>query len=97
MTRALFALTALIPVLVACEDSEIAIQASCHNYCDQRSDCDGDVDYDSCVSECEADINDCQADEVSATLDDMDACADKACDEMGACEIGAELQCHFGI
>ncbi len=76
---------------------EQQIASTCASYCAQAAECDGDVEQDSCVEECEEALDDCDEDNVEPTLDDLDDCAEETCDDFGACTLGAAAECYFGI
>lgn len=91
------ALSLTLAGLSACADSDVRIAATCYNYCQTQASCDGDVNAEECEADCKASLGDCQADEVAATLDELDACADDTCDDQGVCSLEADAQCYFGI
>ncbi len=76
---------------------EIQIEGSCSDYCEKAAECDSNVDADSCQSDCESTVTDCQADEQDETLNVLDECAENACNEFAGCTIDAGLQCAFGV
>ena len=78
-------------------DNAADIQSTCEDYCAKAHTCDDSKTVEQCVADCKADLGDCMADEQSQVLDDLDACADKACNDFTGCTIGAGLQCTFGI
>lgn len=73
------------------------VLATCKTYCEKAAVCDGDVTEAGCTADCQDKLGDCMADEQSQTLDDLDTCSARACDEFTTCTIGAGLQCVFGI
>ncbi len=73
------------------------VMTTCKKYCDQAQVCDGDVEAGECLVKCQDRLGDCMADEQSQTLDDLETCSLKACDDFKGCTIGAGLQCVFGI
>lgn len=77
--------------------SDIRISSACNDYCSQAQDCDDEVDYDDCVSDCESSMMDCMADEQEQAVEELEGCAEESCDDFGVCTIGAGLQCTFGI
>lgn len=77
--------------------SDARVGRTCESYCSTVAACDDDVDEDDCVSRCENTMEDCMADEQEHALDDLDSCAEESCDDVGACRIGAGLQCTFGL
>lgn len=76
---------------------EARLDGNCRAYCDQLATCDGDLDEDACVADCQETGRNCQADELEAVVDDLDTCADETCDEIGACGVGVLLQCYLGV
>jgi hypothetical protein len=77
--------------------SAAKLNATCQSYCDQAKVCDADVAVDTCVSDCKDKLGNCMVDEQSEAVDDLDVCADKACDDFTGCTIGAGLKCTFGL
>jgi hypothetical protein len=73
------------------------INASCQAYCDKARVCDDEVVISQCVADCKDRLGDCMADEQQQTVDDLNTCADDACDDFRLCTAGAGLQCRFGL
>ena len=100
MNKPLIALFAALSA-IACDGGSALnpdpVERSCTNYCEQRNMCDDEVDVDSCTADCMDSVGDCQADEQDQALDELDECAEESCDDIGACTVGAALECYFGI
>lgn len=93
---------AIVMLATGCEKAdeelqELEVERACSSYCELQATCDGDVDADSCAADCEDTVFDCPSEEIDAVVDDLDSCGEGTCDELGECEIGANLECYFGI
>ena len=73
------------------------VERTCTNYCDHRAECNDDVDVDACIDDCQEAAGNCQADEQEQALEELDACAEQSCDDVGECTVSASLECYLGL
>lgn len=91
-------LTGSLAISSACRgDSEVRQSLVCGEYCGAKADCNEGFDVDECVSRCKSGLGNCQADEVSTALDQLDVCADKECGELGLCKTASDVSCTLGL
>lgn len=102
ITRPLLALAGLLFLHqgIACTDDEpdddLWTELDCADYCDRANECDG-TDVSECEDDCLSALANCQADEREAAQNQLEDCAEVACDEFTECTIEAGAQCFFGI
>jgi hypothetical protein len=78
-------------------DPVSTIESSCTGYCERQAECDDEVNTDDCINDCVDAAGDCQADEQEQAIEELEACAEESCDDIGECAVGAGLECYLGI
>jgi hypothetical protein len=80
----------------ACKHSELRIETVCKRHCSRVVDCNDNLDYDNCVSDCIDTSDDCASEnDVEAALDKLDLCPDQACNELLGCGTEAWIECKL--
>jgi hypothetical protein len=94
---AAFLVAALIGLTAgACKTSELRIETVCKRHCERVVDCNDNLDYDNCVSDCVDTSNDCASEtDVEFALDKLDLCPDRACNEVLGCSAEAWIECKL--
>ncbi len=93
-----FALAALVGLLAgACgPHSEYRIEKVCKKYCARAIDCNDNIDFDDCVSDCLDIADDCDSDsDVEQSLDILETCPEEACNDVAGCATEAWVECAF--
>jgi hypothetical protein len=70
---------------------------ACEDYCDHAQECNDETDKSECMLDCQDSLGDCQADEQSQAIEDLEKCAKESCDDFLGCSIAVGLQCTFGV
>lgn len=85
---------------IACSDDpadDLWVELDCEDYCERANECDADTDVAECENDCLSALANCQADEREAAQEQLEQCADVACDDLLGCSIDAGAQCYFGL
>lgn len=91
-----FLIAALIGVFVgACgPHSDYRIEKVCKKHCSRSVDCNSNVDFDDCVSDCMDLADECDSEnDVEQSLDILETCPDMACNEVPGCAVEAWFEC----
>lgn len=102
ITHALLALAALafLDQAIACSDEpdeDIWTELDCNRFCARANECNEDLDADDCEDQCLSSLANCQSDERAAAQNQIDECADAACDDLVGCTVDAGVRCYFGL
>jgi hypothetical protein len=73
------------------------VEQDCLGYCDRAVECNDDKDEQECIDKCIERMNNCQADEQSQALAQLEVCANESCDDFLGCTIDVGTTCYFGL
>ena len=76
--------------------SEYRIEKVCKRYCARAVDCNDNIVFDDCVSDCIDTAHECDSEsDVENALDILDTCPEESCNDVGACVLDAWVECAF--
>lgn len=93
-----FLIAALIGLVAgACgPHSEYRIEKVCKKYCARVVDCNDNIEFGDCVSDCLDAADDCSSDsDIEQSLDILATCDEQACNDVPGCATEAWLECTF--
>jgi hypothetical protein len=93
-----FLIAALIGLVAgACgPHSEYRIEKVCKKYCARAVDCNDNVDFDDCVSDCIETADGCDSDsDIEQSLDILETCPEESCNDVPGCAAEAWFECAF--
>jgi hypothetical protein len=93
-----FLIAALIGVFAgACgPHSEYRIEKVCKKHCARVVDCNDNIDFDDCLSDCLDAADECDSDsDIEQSLDILETCPERSCNDVPGCATEAWIECAF--